>query len=232
MAGPLSIPKRDVPRRILHGMKLPDTVARTEKYVTDRANFDQTYLSDIQRGLSDNNGQAVGGIVNASDLVHRSHPYQMQAAIFPHVGDLPSQPAATTYDGPLVFGPLPAGVNNTYGYARWAGWLNIQAAGTYQFTVSANNGANLFVNKVQLIGSLTSAGPIIVTSPLALVPGMVPIVVEWQWVAAPSLSVQWTLPGSAVGTPIPASALSRSLNQITQFLVGFWFNGSAAFWYP
>lgn len=210
---------------------LPETVSRTEKYVTDRAQFDQTYFTALQRGLTDNNGQATGGIVNAADLAARVHPYQFGAAVFPHVGDLPSQPAAVSYDGPLDFGALPSGVNATYGYARWCGWLNIAEAGTYSFNLVSTGGSNLFVNKAQIIGGLASASTN-ASANATLAVGLVPICVEWQWeTSAPSLALKWTPPGGASAL-IPASVMARSLNQISQFLVGYWFNGSAACWYP
>ena len=231
MAGPMSVPKRQVPRRVIRGLRLPDTVDRTEKYVTDRAQFDQQYLADLQRGITDQNGQLDGGIVHARDLANRVHIYQFGVAAFPHVGDLPSQPSAVTYDGPLNFGALPNGVNSTYGYARWAGWLNIAVAGTYNFNLVSTGGSNLFVNKVQLIGNLTAASSS-ASANATLQKGMVPICVEWQWsTVAPSLSLKWTSPSSSQ-VLLPNTVLSRSVNQVSGFIVGYFWNGSVANWMP
>jgi len=230
-SAPFPIVNRQVPRRVLHGQKLSDTVDKTEKYVTARAQFDQQYFSDIQTALTSNTGQASGGIVNAADLATRVHPYQYSAAIAPHVGDQPRQPSATYYDGPLDFGSLPAGVNATYGYARWTGWLKIAVAGVYAFNLVSVGGANLFVNQTQLIGGLTAASTS-ASANATLAVGMVPVIVEWQWsTTTPALALKWTPPGGS-SVLIPADVMSNSLNQVSGYLLGYYWNGSAANWHP
>lgn len=231
MAGPVALQTPQVPRRVIHSTKLSDTVARTEKYVTDRAQFDQTTLADLQGRITDSNGQSKGGIVNASDLPTRYAPYEYVAAIAPHVGDLSSQPSAVYYDGPLDFGTLPNGVNSTYGYVRWSGWLNIVTAGTYNFALASVGGANLFVLGTQIVGGLTASSTT-ANGNIALLAGMVPIVVEWQWsTSTPALTLEWTPPGGAQAL-IPSSVMSNSINQVSGYLVGYYWNGSEAYWMP
>lgn len=229
---PLAIRKRTVPSaQGLKGNKLPDTVDRTHAYITKRAQFDSAYLDDFQRALSDNNGQASGGIVNAVDLTTRLHIYQLVAAAMPHVGDLPSQPSVVTYDGPLNFGALPAGVNPAFGYARWAGWLNIAQAGDYTFQQVSNGGSNLFLNKAQLVGELAAAATNYTSGPIPLTAGLVPIVVEWEWQNNPSFVLNWQTPTTPMGL-IPDGVFSKSVNGVSGYIVGFWWNGSAQIWFP
>ena len=231
MAAPVPLKTPQVPRRIIRGTNLSHTVAQTEKYVTDRAQFDQTNLADQQGRMTDNNGQLKGGIVNASDLPTRYAPYEFASAIFPHIGDIPSQPSAVNYDGPLNFGALPVGVNSTFGYARWSGWLNIVAPGTYNFALASVGGSNLFVLATQIVGDL-EAPATAANGNVDLLAGMVPIVVEWQWsTATPSLTLRWTPPGGAPEL-VPSSVMSNSINQVSGYLVGYYWNGSAAYWTP
>ena len=232
MAGPRPLQRVQIPRRVLRGQRLPDTVDAMEKYVTGRAQFDQSTLANQQQVMTDMNGQQNGGIVLAADLQARTQNYQNAASNFPHYGDQPSQPSATSYDGPLTFGALPAGVNSTFGYARWTGWLFVPASGTYGFRIVSTNGSNLWVNKVELVAQLQNAGSIDVGAAAALVAGQVPIVVEWQWASAPNLQVYWTPPASSEEL-IPNTVLSRALGMTPSgFLVGHWWDGTEANWYP
>lgn len=235
MAGPKSIPKRQVPQRVLLGTRLPDTVKQTSEYVSQMGQFQQTYFTDIQRGLSDNNGQSIGGIVNAAELASRQNAYEAVSAIAPHILDLSSQPSAVSYDGPLnvSVGTLPAGVNPTYIYARWTGYLFIPTAGAYNFALACTDGGNLFVNQTMIVGALTTNSAISLNGNIALQVGPVPIVVEWQvGTDPPALTLMWTPPGGAQAL-VPSSVMSRSINPpASGFLLGYYWNGSAAHWMP
>ena len=176
MASPTSVPYRPVPQRVLQGARLPDTVKQTSTYVSEMGQFNQTYFTDIQGGIAANNGQNVGGIVNAAELASRQNSYEILSAIAPHVGDMSSQPSATSYDGPLDVSAatLPLGVNSSYIYVRWTGYLFIPTAGTYNFALACTDGGNLFVNQTMLVGALTTNSGISDNANIVLGQGPVP----------------------------------------------------------
>ncbi len=229
-----SLPLRVIPKPLIRARRLPDTVANTEKFALTLSQFLQNNNQDHVTAITDLNGQGTGGIVLAQHLPSRNHAYQILAPIAPHVGDQPTQPSVMTYDGPLnlTAANLPTGVNGTYVYGRWTGWLTAPATGDYTFTLKSTDGSNLFVNKKQLVGDLTAVGAVDNSGTIALIANKpVPIVVEWQWATdAPQLSLSYSGGGSA--GLVPNTWLSNSINQVSGFLLGYWVNGSEANWYP
>jgi hypothetical protein len=215
-------------------MRLADSVGNHEKYLLTLSQFLQQNNQDFQTSATDQNGQESGGIVLAQHLPSRFHAYQLSAPIAPHVGDLPSQPSAVTYDGPLnlTAASLPNGVNSTYGYSRWTGYINPPTPALYTFHLkSAGGGSNLFINKQQLVGALT-ANSVNQAAQIQLGGGPVPIVTEFQYgTEDPALSLMYSVGG---GTPalVPNSWLSNSVNQMTGYLVGYHWNGNRACYYP
>ncbi len=236
MASPKSLPLRLVPRGQSRGARLPDTVATNHDNHQKLVQFLQQNFQDHQTAITDQNGQKLGGIVLAQHLPSRTHLYQMTAAVFPHVGDLPTQPSAVTYDGPLNFtkDTLPTGVNTQFAYARWTGYINPPTPAMYSFhLVTTGGGANLFVNQQQLVGMLPSPTGIAETGQAQLGNGAVPIVVEYQYGAGdpPALSLSYSTPATPMAL-VPNTWLSNSINQMSGFLVGYWTNGSQVSWHP
>jgi hypothetical protein len=236
MASPKTLPIRLVPRPSPRASRLPDSVASHEKYLINLSQFLQTNNQDVQTAVADSNGQSAGGIVLAKHAPARIHTYQMSAPAAPHVGDQPSQPSATTYDGPLNFGinamPLPNGVNQKYVYARWTGWLSVPEQGDYTFELKSTDGSNLFIAKRQLIGALNTQAPVSNSASIKLTGDPVPIVIEWQYGnAVPQLSLNYSV---GTGTPalVPNTWLSESINQVSGYLLGYWTNGTKSDWYP
>lgn len=234
MAAPASLKRRIVPPRTPQqdGTRYPAMLQDLNGHVTSHTKFFARHIPELQDAITDQNGQLFGGVTNAVDLATRQNPYEAVAAIAPHIGDIHSQPAAVSYDGPLNFTAPVVGINSTYFYARWTGFVTIPASGTWNFALKCTDGGNLFVNQTQIVGALTTNGAVNSNGNIALNAGAVPIVCEWQvGTDAPSLQVLWTPPAGSQAL-IPASAMSKSLNQVTGFLLGYWWNGSAAFWHP
>jgi hypothetical protein len=233
MVGPQPLKLRIVPRPRPTAARFADTVANHSEHQNNMSQFLSQHLTDMRTAITDLNGQVSGGVVLPWQQAARVHSYQYSAAIAPHVGDMPSQPSAVSYDGPLSFSAAPQGMNSTYGYVRWVGWLFIATAGTYNFAIQSTDGANLFVNQTQVIGALTTNAAINLNGNVTLSVGPVPIVAEWQWgTDAPAFALKWT-PPSASQVLIRSSVMSPSMNTPAMgFLVGWYFVGSAAIWHP
>src|ERR1039458_144935 len=134
---------------------------------------------------------------------------------------------------------LPAGVNSTYTYARWVGYLIPSTTGVYTIGVNSDDGANVFVSGqpivVNLAGGQTAnlslaykqSGTINLTKGVYY-----ELVVEWQNAGGSGLvQLAWTPPGGS-SQLVPSGNLSISSTSITGNLSGAWWNGTALMWYP
>ena len=170
-------------------------------------------------------------------------------------GPLAWTPIATTTDSTINYGndgysgqaALPSGVNTSYFYTRWTGYIVPSVTGEYTIGVNSDDGANLYLAGSQVgtdnlptqraaAGNLTySSG----SSATALLTAGVyyPIVIEWENGATPyAIQLIWTTPkfGGSGGVTqlIPSGNLSTSHTSVTGNLAGTWWNGSSGLWFP
>jgi PA14 domain len=148
---------------------------------------------------------------------------------------------STVNYGDLVAGSaaLPAGVNSTYIYARWTGYLVPSTSGVYTLGLNSDDGANLFVAgqpMVQDLQSNTSASTTLayrVSATMSLTAGtFYPIVLEWQQrLSQFEIQLAWTPPGGSIQL-IPSANLSTSNSSVTGKLTADWWNGNSTKWFP
>jgi hypothetical protein len=173
---------------------------------------------------------------------------------FPSVGAGPlgAAPNATTTDSKVNYqvggrytwdgvSAIPAGVNLTYFYARWEGYIVPPTSGTYTIGVNSDDGCNLYIAGVPLVVNLTNdwqgANWTTLTytqsETVPLQAGVrYPIVLEWQNATGPGgVQLLWTPPGGSVAL-IPSSVLTTSTSTMTNNLSGRWWNGTSSLWYP
>jgi hypothetical protein len=134
----------------------------------------------------------------------------------------------------------PAGVNGTYFYARFTGYIIPPETGQYTIGVNSSDGANLFVAGQPVVLNLKTAqsangtaaykqsGTILLTAG-----AYYPIVVEWQHGTGANYELQllWTPPASAIDI-IPPASLSNVKGTVTGNIDGIWWNGTPDLWYP
>jgi PA14 domain/Putative phage tail protein len=163
-------------------------------------------------------------------------------------GPLGWTPVATGTYGPLNggnygytgMGALPSGVNSTYFYARFTGYLVPSITGEYTLGVNADDGASLYIGG-QVVGSAdlgnahgmagnlgyTQSAKILLTAGVYY-----PIVVEWaQSYGSYGLQLVWTPPKSSAQLITPTN-LSTSNTSVTGALNGSLWNGSAGLFFP
>src|ERR1035437_9291193 len=158
-----------------------------------------------------------------------------------------------TYDGGIDYGnvvgtssALPTGVNSTYLYAAWTGWLVPTVSGLYTVGVNASGGANISLCGVDMLmhlgdtdtansdGSYTQSFKIMLTAGVYY-----DIEVDWQHGGSGGggpptndyeLQLLWTPP---LGSPevIPAECLTHYSYQMSYNLWGQWANGTSDSWY-
>ena len=161
-------------------------------------------------------------------------------------GSLGWTPIATTTDAQVNYGitvagsaALPAGVNTTYTYARWAGFLVPGVTGQYTIGVNSDDGANLFLGTTPIVSNLavaqsasstlayTQSGKIMLTAGVYY-----PLLLEWQQGGGSyEIQLAWTPPGGSIQL-IPAANLSTSNTSVTSNLKGTWWNGTPGLYYP
>jgi hypothetical protein len=165
-------------------------------------------------------------------------------------GPLAWAAAATSTDSTINYGDygyasmasLPAGINNTYIYARWTGYIVPSKTGEYTIGLNSDDGANLYICG-QLVGSdklstqRAMAGNVTYCSgssaQILLTKGVdYPITIEWEH-GAGSYGIQllWTPPNGSVEL-VPSTNLSTSATSVTGNLTGTWWNGSSGLWFP
>gem|GEM_PF-5937534 len=128
---------------------------------------------------------------------------------------------------------VPGGINSTYFYARFTGFLTVSTPGKYVFGLNVQDGGDLYIGTQPIVKTLatsltanTVAAYNTTTGTVELAANILyPIVVEWQHGTGSSYELQllWTPPGQTAPTVIPSSNL-----QIT----GYWWNGNSSLWYP
>lgn len=139
---------------------------------------------------------------------------------------------------------LPAGVNTTYFYARFVGYLIPSLTGVHTIGVNSKDGCNLYIagqpvftpnlSAVQTAHSTltyTQSGQIDLTAGVHY-----PIVLEWQKSVNSGgnnyeCQLAWTVPGGSIAL-IPTGNLSDSDSSVTGVLDGTWWNGTSGLWYP
>src|ERR1035437_7743649 len=165
-----------------------------------------------------------------------------------------------TYDGGIDYGnvvgtssALPAGVNSTYFFVAWTGWLVPSVSGLYTLGVNSKDGANISICGVDMLmhlgdtsiansdGSYTQSFQIMLTAGTYY-----DIEVDFQHGGADGagsppandyqIQLLWTPP---LGSPevIPAECLTHYSYQMSYNLWGQWANGvvgdgTGSGWYP
>lgn len=127
---------------------------------------------------------------------------------------------------------LPGGMNSTYFYARWTGWLKVSTPGIYIIGVNASDGCDLYIGNQPLVLALAASQTANSTTTftnsarIELAANVnYPIVLEWQHGSSSSYECQllWTPPGAVVPAVIPVTNIE---------LTGYWWNTSSASPYP
>ena len=148
--------------------------------------------------------------------------------------------------GSVVAGsaPLPGGVNSTYFYARFVGYLVPSITGVYTVGVNASGGVNLYIAGNGIITNL-SPGNDTANSTLAytrsnnitLTAGIFyALVLEWQnGLETPELQLLWTPPGESVQLINMTNVSDRNSGVVsvpTEHINSTWWNGTSGLWYP
>jgi len=135
---------------------------------------------------------------------------------------------------------LPAGVNSSYFYMRWVGYLIPSATGLYTIGVNCADGCNLFIGTQALVANLSASGSANSTlaytqsGQMMLTAGVYyPITVEWQHGSGTSYELQlaWTAPLGSIAL-IPTGNLSSSSTSQNGYLAGNAWNGTSLYFYP
>jgi PA14 domain len=126
---------------------------------------------------------------------------------------------------------LPSGVNTTYFYVRWTGWLSVDVSGTYTIGLNVGDGGDLYIGTQPIVlelaasQSANSTAEYTQSAQVELTAGVAyPMVVEWQHGGGAHYECQllWTPPGGSVEV-IPSANLELS---------GYWQNASSGTPYP
>lgn len=157
--------------------------------------------------------------------------------------------AATSTDGPVNYasgygglsgGAAPAGVNPTYFYARWTGYLVPSVSGRHTLGLNVDDTANLFIGGNPITLSLNTTGGAANNSlaykysaTMDLTAGVYyPVVIEWEQAVGPyACQFIWTPPGGSIAL-VPGANLTTALGSITSNLSANWWNGTPGLWYP
>jgi hypothetical protein len=126
---------------------------------------------------------------------------------------------------------LPTGINTTYFYARWTGWLTVTVPGIYTLGLNVEDGGDFYIGTQPVVLSLAametanSSDAYTNSSTVELAANIpYPIVIEWQHGSGANYECQllWTPPGGSVEL-IPTSNISLS---------GKWWNTTSGDPYP
>ncbi len=116
---------------------------------------------------------------------------------------------------------FPAGVNTSYFYGRYEGWIFAQNAGTYTIGVNSSNGVNLYVNGIEILAHLATAqsattyGVYTNSGTITLAENTwYPITIEYQESTNNAvLQLLWTPPGASAAVVVPSANLSSATPQ-------------------
>ena len=146
--------------------------------------------------------------------------------------------AITTVGNPINYGNvvsgsanLPGGVNTTYFYVRWQGWLTVDIPGVYDIGLNVADGGDLYIGTQPIVNALGASQSANSTTSFtqskrielaANVP--YPLVLEWQHGTGADYECQllWTTP-DGVTEIIPTTNLE---------LTGRAWNGNSSQWFP
>ena len=139
--------------------------------------------------------------------------------------------------------PLPSGVNSTYFYARWVGFLTPSVSGIYTVGLNYSDGADFYIGSQPIVTDLngmqisnpadpsTGIPEYVTSSQIALVKNVAyPVVIEWQHGGGADFELQflWTPPSRTNGPP----GVTEVIPEANISLVGSWWNGTSSQWYP
>jgi hypothetical protein len=139
--------------------------------------------------------------------------------------------------------PLPPGVNDTYFYVRWVGYLTPSITGVYTVGLNYSDGADFYIGSQGVVQDLTGGQVSTVPDPSTGIPEFVaaskitltanvayPVVIEWQHGGGPDYEIQflWTPPSRTNGPP----SETQIIPEANIALVGSWWNGTETSWYP
>jgi beta-glucosidase len=130
---------------------------------------------------------------------------------------LTGAPVATRTDSTVDFmfgGASPApGVAATNWSARWTGTLRAPATGTYQFSLTSDDGSRLSVNGTRVIDGFVNQGSTTRTGSIALTAGQtVPIQVDYfQAGGASNVTLGWQPPGQTLHDQAVSTAATSDL---------------------
>lgn len=161
-------------------------------------------------------------------------------------------PIIITYDAGIDYGnvvgtsnALPGGVNTTYFYAAWTGWLVPSVTGLYTIGVNSQDGCNIrlcgvnMILNLEAIQSANSDGSYTQSFQTLLTAGVYyDIELNWQHGTGANYEFQllWTPPAGAL-TVISGANLTSMSYTMTGNLWGQWANGevgdgSGSGWFP
>jgi len=139
--------------------------------------------------------------------------------------------------------PLPPGVNSTYFYVRWVGFLTPSVSGVYTVGLNYSDGADFYIGSQAIVADLTGAQVSVPPDPSTGIPEYVtssqislvknvayPVVIEWQHGGGADYELQflWTPPSRTNGP----SSITEVIPEANIALVGSWWNGTDTSWYP
>ena len=156
----------------------------------------------------------------------------------------PTQPGVPIWYGGTGGAPLPPGVNDTYFYVRWVGYLTPSVTGIYTVGLNYSDGADFYIGSQPIVTDLTGSQTPEPLDPSTGLPQYVtissirltkniayPIIIEWQHAGDPSvfeLQFLWTPPSRTNGPP----GMIEVIPEANISLVGSWWNGTSSSWYP
>jgi beta-glucosidase len=130
---------------------------------------------------------------------------------------LTGAPVATRTDSSIDFmfggaSPQP-GVTATNWSAKWTGTLRAPTTGTYQFSLTSDDGSRLFVNNTQVINNFFNQGSTTRTGSIALTAGQtVPIEIDYfQAGGASNVTFGWQPPGQTLHDQAVSTAATSDL---------------------
>jgi hypothetical protein len=138
---------------------------------------------------------------------------------------------------------LPVGVNSTYFYVRWQGYLTPSISGLYTVGLNYSDGADLYIGSQPIVLDLTGAETANPEDPSTGIPAYIkssqislvknvayPVVIEWQHSTGEAFEMQflWNAPQFTQGPP----GVTEIIPEQNLELIGSWWNGTKSEWYP
>ena len=134
--------------------------------------------------------------------------------------------------------PLPAGINPTFFYVRWTGYLVPSITGQHTIGVNCTDGCNLLLAGTYMIANLVGPSTFgsqysqsVVIELTAGVP--YPLILEWQHGADAEYAMQlaWTPPLGSPAVILWTNLFDTTLD-VASALNAQWWNGTSGVWYP